>query len=100
MNNEKAVFLYISIEKTKSDACDTVIDEFTEKVLLFGYLILFSSCFSLGPLIVLIINLLDIRIDGQRLLWLFRRPVGYKAQDIGKKYSSHLSLYFKFIFNT
>ena len=37
----------------------------------------------MGPLIFLLINLIDIRIDGQRLLWLYRRPIGFRAQDIG-----------------
>lgn len=26
------------------------------------------------------------RIDAQRLLWIYRRPVGYRAQDIGSWY--------------
>lgn len=44
---------------------------------------MFSASFTLAPLLVLIINLIDLRLDAQRLLWLYRRPVGYKAQDIG-----------------
>jgi hypothetical protein len=38
-NNEKAVLLYLSIEKAKSDPSETIIDEFTEKVIIYGYLI-------------------------------------------------------------
>ncbi len=44
---------------------------------------MFGASFSLAPLIVLVINLFDLRIDAKRLLWLYKRPVGYKAQDIG-----------------
>lgn len=44
---------------------------------------LFGCCFSLGPLIFLLILLIDMRIDAKQLLWLFRRPVAEQAQDIG-----------------
>ena len=46
---------------------------------------LFACSFYLGPFIFLIWNLIDIRVDAKRILWLYRRPVAYKAQDIGKK---------------
>ena len=38
-DKEKAVLLYLSVEKSKMDANETIIDEFTEKVVLYGYLI-------------------------------------------------------------
>jgi hypothetical protein len=44
---------------------------------------LFGCSFSLAPLIFLIINLIDLRIDGKRLIWLYQKPVGHRAQDIG-----------------
>ena len=44
---------------------------------------MFGCSLSLSPFIVLVINLLDVRVDAKRLLWLYRRPVGYKAKDIG-----------------
>ena len=44
---------------------------------------LFGSSFYLAPLIILLVLIIDLRIDAQRLLWLYRRPIGYKAQDIG-----------------
>jgi hypothetical protein len=44
---------------------------------------MFASSFYLGPLIFLIINLIDLRMTAQCLIWLFRRPVAYKTQDIG-----------------
>ena len=34
-------------------------------------------------LIYLLIIIVEIRVDGQRLLWLYRRPIGSRAQDIG-----------------
>lgn len=92
------------MEKNKEPFADTIADEYNEKAILYGYAIvrllklnykykfkynlifffkLFGASFSLAPLIVLIVNLFDLRIDAKRLLWLYRRPVGYKAQDIG-----------------
>jgi hypothetical protein len=44
---------------------------------------LFACSFTLGPLILLLICAIDLRIDAIRLLWLYRRPIGYRAQDIG-----------------
>ena len=38
-DKEKAVLMYLSIEKSKMDPYETIIDEFTEKVVLYGYLI-------------------------------------------------------------
>ena len=56
---------------------------------------MFASAFTLAPLIFLIINLIDIRVDAKRLLWLYKRPIGYRAQDIGKlKYFLLLLLLF------
>jgi anoctamin-1 len=37
----------------------------------------------LAPLIVLLICLFDLRIDAKRMIWLLKRPVGFKAQNIG-----------------
>lgn len=48
---------------------------------------MFASCFWLGPLMVLVINVLYIRVDALRSIWIFKRPIGYKAQDIGAWFS-------------
>ncbi len=81
--NEKCVKAYVTSEKNKTSSENTIADEYVTKVLLFGYLVLFGASFSIGPLIFLLVNLIDIRVDAKRLLWLYRRPVGYRAQDIG-----------------
>lgn len=49
----------------------------------YDFIKLFACSFTLGPLIMFLIHILDLRIDGLRLLWLFRRPVAHRAQDIG-----------------
>ena len=44
---------------------------------------MFSCAFSLGPLLFLILNIFYLRIDALRYLWISRRPVGQRAQNIG-----------------
>lgn len=48
---------------------------------------LFAASFPLAPLMAILLNLIDIRIDAKRMLWSNRRPIAYIRQDIG------LSLY-------
>jgi hypothetical protein len=111
-SNEKKVSLNIATEKNKSNSDTALDDQYTNKVLLYGYisvkknylqnlfyiilhlfytikffqqLKIFAAAFSLGPLILFLINVIDIRLDAARLLWFYRRPVGYKAEDIGTK---------------
>ncbi|CAF0718472.1 unnamed protein product [Brachionus calyciflorus] len=85
--NEQIVSAYIASEKNKSQFDETINQEYTQKVILYGYIMLFACSFSLGPLILLLVNVVDLRVDGYRLLWLFRRPIGFKAQDIGAWFS-------------
>lgn len=40
----------------------------------------------MGPLLFIITLLIDLRVDAASILWVFRRPVAYKAQDIGMFY--------------
>lgn len=74
---------FISNEHAKPDFEGNIRDEYMEKIILYGYIMLFACSFTLGPLIFLIIILIDLRVDAKRLLWIFRRPVGKKAEDIG-----------------
>jgi len=84
--NEYATFSYCFLERKKPNLQEDIQDEYMEKIIMYGYIMLFACSFSLGPLIVLIANLIDIRIDAKRILWIYRKPVGYKAQDIGMFY--------------
>jgi len=81
--NEKAVLIYLSMEKEKIEFEDTVEEEYVEKVIMFGYIVLFGSAYTFAPLVVLIITMLDLRADAYRILWLYKRPVGHRAQNIG-----------------
>lgn len=44
---------------------------------------LFAAAFPLAPLIALLTNAIDMKVDAARLLWTNRRPVAFRAEDIG-----------------
>lgn len=82
--NEKLLELYLRIQTEKGSAQDFVDEEFLDKISLYGYLVLFGNVFSLGPVIILFSFLIHIRISSKSLLTYHRRPVGHKAQNLGK----------------
>lgn len=55
---------------------------------------MFAAAFPLAPLIALITNLIDIRVDARRMLWFNRRPNAERAEDIGKSLTQSLILAF------
>ncbi len=81
--NEKCVELNLTIERNKASFDGVIEDEYIEKTILYGYMILFSNVFSLAPLIVLINLLCNLRATARSYIWYYRRPIGYKAQSIG-----------------
>ncbi|CAD5123862.1 DgyrCDS12169 [Dimorphilus gyrociliatus] len=76
---------FLERERKKPDLNDFTLSEFTEKIIMYGYLMLFAASFPLAPLIALIVCLMDIRQDGKRMLWNFRRPIGVISDDIGNE---------------
>lgn len=52
-------------------------------VIQFGFVTLFVASFPLAPLLALVNNILEIRVDAWKLTTQFRRMVPEKAQDIG-----------------
>ncbi|XP_059169358.1 anoctamin-7-like isoform X2 [Physella acuta] len=84
-NTPQAIFLFN--EWSKPSLGDFTLGEYTEKVILYGYLMLFACSFPLAPMIALIVCMIDIRVDAKRLLWLFRRPVALISADIGMWYN-------------
>ena len=61
--------------------------EYAEMVMQFGYATLFSAAFPLAPLLAFTNNLVEIRVDGWKLLQLCRRPEPSGAEDIGSWYA-------------
>uniref|UniRef100_A0A803TX32 Anoctamin n=1 Tax=Anolis carolinensis TaxID=28377 RepID=A0A803TX32_ANOCA len=57
--------------------------EYLEMVIQFGFVTLFVASFPLAPLLALINNLLEIRVDAWKITTQFRRMVPEKAQGIG-----------------
>ncbi|MEE6480788.1 hypothetical protein FKM82_012671 [Ascaphus truei] len=57
--------------------------EYLEMVIQFGFVTLFVASFPLAPLLALVNNLLEIRVDAWKITTQFRRMVPEKAQDIG-----------------
>ncbi|CAG5134636.1 unnamed protein product [Candidula unifasciata] len=74
---------FLERERLKPSLGDFTMGEYTEKVILYGFLMLFASSFPLAPLLALAICYIDIRVDAKRMLWWYRRPVAYIAEDIG-----------------
>ncbi|KAK2185181.1 hypothetical protein NP493_243g00000 [Ridgeia piscesae] len=78
---------FIEREMAKPPLGCFTLEEYTEKVVVYGFLMLFAATFPLAPVIALVVILVDIRIDCKRMLWIFRRPVPQIAQTIGMWYS-------------
>ena len=62
-------------EDTFNDFCDRVIQ--------FGYIVLFAPAFSLAPCLAFINNVIEIRTAGYRFCSAFRRPVAQQQGGIG-----------------
>lgn len=56
---------------------------FSLAVIQFGFITLFVASFPLAPLLALMNNILEIRVDSWKLTTQFRRPVAAKAHSIG-----------------
>ncbi|XP_073460127.1 anoctamin-5 isoform X4 [Aquarana catesbeiana] len=57
--------------------------EYLEMVIQFGFITLFVASFPLAPLLALLNNILEIRVDAWKLTTQFRRPFAAKAHSIG-----------------
>uniref|UniRef100_A0A3Q3BGL7 Anoctamin n=1 Tax=Kryptolebias marmoratus TaxID=37003 RepID=A0A3Q3BGL7_KRYMA len=57
--------------------------EYLEMVIQFGFITLFVASFPLAPLLALINNVIEVRVDAWKLTTQFRRPVAAKAHCIG-----------------
>lgn len=52
-------------------------------VIQFGFITLFVASFPFAPLLALINNIIEVRVDAWKLTTQFRRPVAAKAHSIG-----------------
>ncbi|XP_042315616.1 anoctamin-7 [Sceloporus undulatus] len=58
-------------------------DEYLEMVLQFGFITIFVAACPLAPLFALLNNWVEIRLDAQKFVCEYRRPVAERAQGIG-----------------
>lgn len=76
----------LEIELEKPSLGNFTLSEYTEKVIQYGLMMLFAASFPLAPLLALLLNLIDLRIDAWRMLWWYQRPLAIIAEDIGTWY--------------
>ncbi|XP_070802925.1 anoctamin-4 [Pituophis catenifer annectens] len=58
-------------------------DEYLEMILQFGFTTIFVAAFPLAPLLALLNNIIEIRLDAYKFVTQWRRPLASKAKDIG-----------------
>eukprot|EP01052_Picozoa_sp_SAG31_P045623 SAG31_NODE_8403_length_1458_cov_1.565121_2_plen_254_part_00 len=58
-------------------------DDFNDRVVQFGYLVLFAPAYPLAPFLAFINNILEIRFGGYKMCNGFKRPVWKQRQTIG-----------------
>ncbi|OCT56954.1 hypothetical protein XELAEV_18004192mg [Xenopus laevis] len=63
--------------------CEGLFEEYLEMVLQFGFITIFVAAFPLAPLFALLNNWVEIRLDAQKFVCEYRRPVAERAQGIG-----------------
>ncbi|KAF0695410.1 Aste57867_13759 [Aphanomyces stellatus] len=58
-------------------------DDYMEKVIEFGYIVLFASCFPLAALLSLASNLVELKADQFKMLFVSQRPHVHRATSVG-----------------
>ncbi|XP_078797816.1 anoctamin-4-like isoform X5 [Oryzias latipes] len=58
-------------------------DEYFEMILQFGFTTIFVAAFPLAPLLALLNNIIEIRLDAYKFVTQWRRPLPSQAKDIG-----------------
>lgn len=58
-------------------------DDFNSQAVQYGYLALFAPAYPLAPLLALLNNVFEIRLDAEKLCTVTRRPRVRQAEDIG-----------------
>lgn len=53
-------------------------------VLQFGFTTIFVAAFPLAPLLALLNNIIEIRLDAYKFVTQWRRPLASRAKDIGE----------------
>ena len=62
-------------------------EDYSELLLQFGYVTLFSAAFPLAPLCALVNNVIEIRLDAVKLCFTCQRPQCLNTEDMGAWFS-------------
>jgi len=60
-----------------------VFGEYLVMVIQYGFVTIFVAAFPLAPLMALVNNILEMRLDSFKFVAQLRRPTGFKCKDIG-----------------
>ncbi|XP_035535557.1 anoctamin-7 [Morone saxatilis] len=63
--------------------CEGLFSEYLEMVIQFGFITIFVAACPLAPFFALVNNWVELRLDAQKFVTEYRRPVAERAQDIG-----------------
>jgi len=58
-------------------------DDYLEMVIQFGYVTLFASAFPLASALSVVCNLVEMKSDLFKLVWVYQRPHAHRASNIG-----------------
>ena len=58
-------------------------DDFNDRVIQFGYLVLFAPAYSLAPFLAFINNVIEIRTSGLKMCFAYQRPISKQRSGIG-----------------
>ncbi|GAB6018699.1 Anoctamin-7 [Chamberlinius hualienensis] len=58
-------------------------EEYLEMIIQFGFITIFVAAFPLAPLFAFLNNIVELRLDAQKLICETRRVVAHRAQNIG-----------------
>lgn len=65
----------------------SLFQEYLEMVLQYGFVTLFVTAFPLAPLFALLNNIFEMRLDAQKFIKYYRRPVPARVKNIGVWYN-------------
>ena len=66
---------------------DSTFADFNEMAVQYGYVALFAPAYPLAPILSMINNIIEIRVDAMRLCYACQRPTWTQAADIGSWYT-------------
>ncbi|KAK9890157.1 hypothetical protein WA026_008963 [Henosepilachna vigintioctopunctata] len=81
--NEIEIPIYVKNYHLKKFDNISLMPEYLEMVIQFGFVTLFVAAFPLAPFFALLNNIFEVRLDGRKFLKEFRRPMPSRVEGIG-----------------